>query len=95
MKVPKSLTVFGAKYSVTLRELNENTMGLCDRVSRKIYINKDLKEDEIPETILHEMFHGVFERMCLGQIISPEVEELFCEYFSKAVSENFKLVPKK
>lgn len=97
MKPPRSILIFGQKYvlkadsKLPTRHLD----GECCKETHTITYDPTLKGDKLAETILHEMFHAVFEEVSLAQAISPELEEICVDTMAKAVARNFTLTSKK
>lgn len=62
-----------------------------------ILIDKNLSEDIMMQTLLHEVVHVVCARLGIsGQSEFPAlVEEVLAETFSKAIIQNFRLLPMK
>lgn len=59
--------------------------GLCDTKDKKVYI--DIRQDDIQETLIHEMLHAEFQECGMRQMDSlfPDLEELCCEAASRVV----------
>jgi hypothetical protein len=85
----KTLDIFGKKYRIIKKDLN--SQGLCgfiDYENKKIYLNKELDEKGLFETILHESFHGINERLSFNIAgIGGDFEEVLVDTYAKFVSE--------
>lgn len=97
MKPPKSIHIFGQKYVLKpdSRLSSRHLDGEYCKESHTITYDPKLKGDRLTETILHEMFHAVFQEVSLAQAITPEIEEICVDTLAKAIAKNFTLTSKK
>jgi hypothetical protein len=88
MRIPKSVNVFGATYSIRrVKDLNEGEDdGHCNVVKKEIAIDSKLKGRELAETFYHELFHAVSYETGIYQAIEKELEEIIVTNFSKMIS---------
>ena len=65
MKIPRKIKVGAYTYIVkrkkTIKEDNQELLGLCDRGAHLIYIVKDLSDKKAKEVLLHECLHAIEE----------------------------------
>lgn len=61
MKIPEKLNICGFKYTVEIRELDDNSLfGQHDLAKCRILIANDVKERQKQEqTLIHEIFHAI------------------------------------
>ena len=87
MTLPKTLNIFGVKFKIKLATL-DGYLGMCDRRTNIIWIEKNQTDKEKLHTLIHEVGHAVYGRVGLTQAVSPEVEEILVESFATALIEN-------
>lgn len=86
MKKLKSLKIFGVKYKVTVDTLNGNVVGLCDKATKRLFVEECVADkDEAMKILVHEIHHALLHESNLDQVVSPEVEELLCLMSEKIV----------
>ena len=88
----KSIDVFGRKIKIKLvsrmPEGYEYAAGLYCPEEGEILIIKGLHKRIHEETLYHEIFHAVMDRVGLRQArISSDVHEIMCEAFSRFAVE--------
>lgn len=67
-------------------------VGLYDPKSKTILIDKTLKGDEFKQTMLHEQFHCLWDRLGLNCTeISDDIQEVIVESFSQFVIDHYSL----
>ena len=100
-KIPKHLTVFGQKITVSIVDkLGEirGAHGLFIPKTNQIMIDLDTCEDKelMMITMIHETFHAHVDRLSLkGTGLTDEMEELMADTFAKTLVENFNIGFKK
>ena len=55
--------------------------GYCTFTDKKIYIKKG--EDNLTETVLHEINHAILGESALDEVIPPHIQELICTIFAR------------
>lgn len=86
MKKIKPFNVFGEKYKITVDTLTPGIVGLCDKASKRIFIDSNLKDKEFEISVMvHEATHALLHESNIDQVISPEVEEMICMMSEKLV----------
>lgn len=88
--------ILGMKVKVKYADLNkENLCGKYVYDEKTIYINSTLNKELQKVTLLHEFLHAVFDRAGLTQAkITSDAQEIICDQFAKALTENFKVTKK-
>lgn len=92
---PKNIDIFGKKIPVVFKkDLKDDdgtkACGLYCFENDIIYLDSDLPKKLMIESLYHECFHALMERIGLNQTsISEDVKEIICESFAKFVDENF------
>ncbi len=87
------LNIFGIKVPVYRAKLsNPNHAALYCPQNNTIVISQDLKKEDVPCALIHEIVHSVMQRTGFNQTsISHDIQEMLCENIAIAISENFKL----
>jgi len=91
MKIP----IFGKVYLITIVEQSindkdEDTDATIDFENNIIEITKKENNKNILHTILHELLHGVIERIGINQTdLSDNLEEVIVESFSTFLVDTF------
>lgn len=79
MKIKKSYNVFGRKIKVKICKLDENIAGVYDDSLGTIFINVLLTqkglEDQLQDTLIHELGHALFYRVSIDQAVSWQTHE--------------------
>jgi Zn-dependent peptidase ImmA (M78 family) len=79
VKIKKTYNVFGRKIKVKFVVLNDNIAGMYDDAPGVIYINKYLAqkgfEEQLQDTLIHELGHALFYRVSIDQAIGWQVHE--------------------
>lgn len=93
MRIPKSLTIYGKKTPIKkIKGLHEQgAIGLYRPKENIIYLDADLKGNELKITFIHEVLHALFNRVSINDIISLETEEMIVDNVAKMLVENFKI----
>lgn len=88
-----TFNIFGNKYRIKHIDISKSgTDGLCCHENKVIVIDKSLKGDEYSATLLHELGHAMFYSISLHQTsISPDLEEIIVENFSKMITNHFEI----
>ena len=78
----------------TIRETDKmsdvDTMyGRCDHAANEIVINKGQHNDEKPNTLMHEILHGVFYTMGMNNSDVTEQEEYIVNTMSNGIMQVF------
>lgn len=100
MKKPKPfrvIEVFGMSVPVYKLEnlLNvEGMYGYYDPNGKYIAVDASLKDKILEHTIIHEMFHAVFDRLHIDAQMEHSFVEVLVENLSVAIMENFSIKPK-
>lgn len=89
MRIPKEFYVKGrlwqTVYKWNLRDDDGNPCdGLCDHISRIVYIEHALSKAEKPSVFHHELFHAICHESHVSGVdggLDPLVEELLAEAF--------------
>jgi hypothetical protein len=69
---PRKVRILGREFTIKYTE-DATELGLCDTVDCEITIQEDQHPVEMADTIIHEIFHGIFYLMDVG--LSSEQEE--------------------
>lgn len=91
--LPKSINVFGRKIKIDTKPnplIPSNIHGYYESETGTIHISSGGME-----TLLHEIFHAVIDRVSVNQTLSQEVEEIIVDTFAKQINETFDLKFKK
>lgn len=84
------IEVFGRKIPILIADLSEKELdGAYSRERKTIVLHKDLAEEDIVITALHEIIHAILHRQALCQVIPEEIEELIAESISTWLDENY------
>lgn len=91
-----TLDILGMKVKVKYSDLNkENLCGKYVYDEKTIYVNSTLNRETQHVTLIHEFLHAVFDRAGLTQAkITSDAQEIICDQFAKALTENFKVIKK-
>lgn len=93
------LKIFGTIYRVlkTKGELPiPGASGVCDLENKIIYIAAELVGEEYQRVLIHESIHAIINRCSIDQAqLSNDTQEILCDTIAVALTENFRLVPKK
>ena len=93
--IPKTLSVLGTSYIVSVEDLSKMEIaGYCDYSLKRIVICKTLKNnyEGYMTTVLHELFHAVFQEAGINQTsIGSDVEEIIVEQMSRVLFSNISL----
>jgi hypothetical protein len=90
---PRILNIFGKKVKVHYVKglTNQGAMGVYSQGS--IYIDSSLKGHDLAQTILHEGFHAICDRLNIR--LDEQVEEILADTTAVFVEENFDIKLKK
>ena len=110
MKKICSVDVCGYKYTVFSADpsrvlgMSETDEGYCRTEDCKIFLNKDLHHSRVPEVLLHELIHAIFDAsgICyLFQLYLPDqheaqgiMEEMMIRVLTPALRTTLRQVPK-
>jgi Zn-dependent peptidase ImmA (M78 family) len=94
MKVPKVIDVFGKEYMIKAQEKiihnGHESLGLIDLDAGEIFLSTDQSLESLKSTLLHELFHGVVDRLGLHNVgLSEDAEEILVEGLAVFIHENF------
>lgn len=96
MKIPKDLMIKGHQWSVEYKwslkdDEGERVLGLCDKSSRIIYIDRLLARDEKWEVFHHEVGHAIVFEAHMNEDGGVEgiVEEAIVSAFQDFYTNNF------
>lgn len=101
MKLPRSIDVYGKKWSIKYRwnpkdDDGNHALGLCVYDSREIIIDQGSKKEERLPIFLHELFHAIIYELKLRQTsLTSDVEEIIVDNFAEYLNENFCIKIKK
>jgi Zn-dependent peptidase ImmA (M78 family) len=88
------LNIFGQEVLVIFKQdFSKQTgwAGLYCHDTKTITVDKELKGEELAQTLLHEFFHAVFFRVGLMQAkVSKDAHEMIVENFATSFIENYK-----
>ena len=103
MSIPKKVSILGQDYKIILcqtekeflrqRDADKTDLGLCCKLDKEIWLNiaehdkYKYSEIRLKETLLHEIFHAVFEESGLSYGINEVLEEIIVDVFSKVVTK--------
>lgn len=90
MKIYDSVVVFGQEGKVEFSDNvpdDRNAEYHCGTIS----IHPECPRRELARVFLHEFLHMVCDRTSVSQAIDLPTEEMICDLFSKAITENFYL----
>lgn len=94
MEIPRVLNIFGKSVPILKLDLDGN-LGLFDPHAFTISLDKSLEGTELLATELHEVIHAVGERTGLTRTsIHVDLWEVICENISRAIVENYEVIPK-
>lgn len=98
MKIPKRMNIKGGEYEVYFTDavnMPDGAAGLCNPITRSIYLSNDLEGSQLTHIFLHEIFHAVFEEIGLTQAsISNDAIEIAVDSISSFVTDSFNLTLK-
>jgi Zn-dependent peptidase ImmA (M78 family) len=84
----KHYDILGCRYTARLvpkmPQGFENALGLCDTVTKTIYILKGVPEASRREILRHELGHAVMAQCGADQSVSPELLEVIVQSFASA-----------
>jgi len=89
MKIKKSILIFGVRYKLQIKPCGDGFMGWCDRKKKIITIDKGLSNKDFNETLLHEIGHAITHEGCLSGVLTPELDEILVETFSRVIPDLF------
>jgi len=94
MKVPKVVNIFGKEYKIITKERLEHegydALGLIYLDEGEIYLSTEQSLESLKRTLLHELFHGVVDRLGLHNVgFSEDAEEVLVEGLAVFITENF------
>lgn len=91
IKKRESVNVFGKDIPIEYKaiELNDDDKPFGLYKLEKIIIDEKLKDDELRDTILHEMIHACLDISGLTELLSDEQEEAICCNLEKGLGEYF------
>lgn len=69
-----------------------NFGGYCDRLTKEIYLSKELNDQDRPRVLLHELLHACFTNKF--DILSMEKEEEVVRLFEERLTDLIKNNPK-
>ncbi len=91
--------IFGQKVLYKLRDFVKEQIHVCglyDSENKTIFIEKNLKGNELKHTILHEEIHAIFDRCGLNQTQhTQDLQEMICENVARFILENYNITDKK
>jgi Zn-dependent peptidase ImmA (M78 family) len=91
----KKINVKGQVYSIKyysrkkMDAIRGDAAGLCDIITKTIYICTDQTEQEQVKTLYHEIFHALMEETGCRQIINYSTEQVAAEAFSNFIFKHF------
>lgn len=95
MRIPRYVQVKNASYAVKFKKKilheGEICLGLCDANSKIIWLQKDLPEEMLFETFLHEYTHAV--RYECHWPVSEEINELVADSMASCLIQAFVICP--
>jgi hypothetical protein len=87
----KSMRVLGAKIAIkSVSKLpmgDEHTLGVADVLDQVTHVHKNLSKFAAPKILIHEAGHHAFWHSGVSQSISPELEEVLCQVFTRLYYE--------
>lgn len=85
-KFPSSIVVLGRKYKIkqghNLVYNGQPCLGLCDNISRIIYLEKDQEDATKKETLMHEAVHALLFITGIDQKLSEGENEVYAQLFT-------------
>lgn len=89
VKLPKKINVMGRSIKIRVVELNPDTDGRYVPTEKTIYIRKDQPDGDVINTLVHELFHVVIERVGLYDDLGIAIEHVLVNSFANFITENF------
>lgn len=97
MKIPKSVTILGRKFTVKVvtkeyieKEIGLGTMGGMNYTKKLILISNNMSKEDMYITYLHEICHVGMYVVGLNQVIASEIQELLCETLANTFFDSVK-----
>lgn len=96
MRLPRSINVMGKEYKI-IKDPTIEECGFLLEDAGTITINTSYPDDEILNTLVHELGHALFRRCGFNQGIQDQLEEAIVQSYANMITEIFtlKLKPKK
>lgn len=86
MKIPKSVTILGRKFTVKVvskeyieKEIGPGVMGGMNYTKKSILVSNNMSREDMYITYLHEICHVGMYVAGLNQVIPSDIQELLCE----------------
>lgn len=86
MKIPKTVTILGRKFTVKViskevieKEIGTGVMGGMNYTKKSILISNNMSKEDMYITYLHEVCHVGMYVTGLNQVIPSEMQEILCE----------------
>lgn len=76
-----SVRLVAPSHPMLLTPWKSHALGVCDKVTRTIYIDKTLRPAKVKQVLCHEIVHAVV--FSYGIILTYEEEEVMAEFVSK------------
>ena len=89
---PKVINVYGKTFKIVYRNLDSGLYGECIPSKDLIEIDESLKGRDFMQTLVHEYFHALIDRISLNQILSEDLEEVICDNFATFLIENHLII---
>lgn len=89
-KLPKSITVKGAKYKIKLVD-TDMFAGMCDQYKKVIFISIHQSKEQVRHTFYHECEHALQFEIGANQAISRELMEILAENGASLKMEHDKI----
>lgn len=86
MKIPKSVTILGRKFTVKVvskeyieKEIGPGVMAGMNYTKKSILVSNNMSREDMYITYLHEICHVGMYVAGLNQVIPSDIQELLCE----------------
>lgn len=76
-----SVRLVAPSHPMLLTPWKSHALGVCDKVTRTIYIDKTLRPAKVKQVLCHEIVHAVV--FSYGIILTYEEEEVMAEFVSE------------
>lgn len=91
VKLPKKINVMGRSIKIKVVDLDPDMEGKYVPKDRVIYLRRGQDDAEMMNTLIHELFHVVVERVGLYADLGLAIEHVLVNSFANFITENFDL----
>jgi len=90
MRLPKQINVMGKNYQI-IKSSDMEDMGLLDEEAGTLSINMNQSEEDLLNTLVHELGHALFRRCGFNQGVQDQLEESIVQSYANMITEVFNL----